>query len=501
MQDNKIVSFDEKVSKGRTNLPKSFSQFSELGKIPPQATKVEEAVLGALMLEKNALPEVLDILSPDAFYKEENKEIYKAITSLFEKQQPVDLLTVSNELRQTGKLDYVGGAYYLSELTNRVGSSANIEFHARMIVEKFILRELIRISSFIQSEAYDETTDVFNLLDEAERLLYNISQGNFNNNYAQMSTLISQSLKDIEERNKKSKQEGVSGVPSGFRDLDYTTAGWQNSDLIIIASRPGMGKTSFVLSMARNMAVGADYPVAIFSLEMASIQLVNRLLSAEAELDSKKLRNGDLEPHEWQQLHTRIDKLSDAKIFIDDTPAINIFQLRAKCRRLCAQHGVKVVIVDYLQLMNAHTDNRKNINREQEISSISRALKGMAKELNIPVIALSQLSREVEKRGSAKRPILSDLRESGSIEQDADQVLFIYRPEYYFEQQDDSEEYNGLAEIIIAKNRHGPTRKVQLKFIENFAKFVNWDEYDFDNHGNGTITKPSKLNNDETTPF
>jgi len=493
--EKKIESFSERLAGIRQKMPTSFSQLNDIGRIPPQAIAIEEAVLGAIMLEKDALTEVIDFLHPDVFYREEHKEIFKAIISLYNTNKPIDILTVTSELRTKGKLEDVGGAFYISELTNRVGSSANIEYHSRLLVEKYLLRELIKLSSTVQTQAYEETTDVFELLDITERDLFNISQGNLKGSYMPMSTLITRTIEEIERISQSREATGISGVPSGFTDLDKITLGWQKSDLIIIASRPGMGKTSFVLSMARNASVNFGKAVAVFSLEMSSIQLVNRLISAEAEIKSEKLRSGELEEHEWQQLHTKIKELSNAKIFIDDTPGINVFELRAKCRRMKTQYNIDMVIIDYLQLMNSHIDNRKNTNREQEISAISRALKSMAKDLDIPVIALSQLSRDVEKRGGNKKPMLSDLRESGSIEQDADQVLFIFRPEYYkiFED-DDHMSTRGIAEINIAKNRHGQTKDgIKLRFVDIFAKFTDYEEgFNYNLEG---MSLPSKLNN------
>jgi len=495
--------FKEKLTDSRKKIPNVSAQYADLGRIPPQLVHVEQAVLGAILLEKDALVEVLDILNPDVFYKEEHKEIYRSIIKLFEETKPIDILTVTQDLRSREKLEYVGGAFYISELTNSVASSANIEFHSRLLVEKFILRELIRISSDIQQQAFDDATDVFTLLDKSENDLFSVSQGNLKGSYKPMSTLISESILSIEEIAKNSQTVGISGVATGFTGLDRFTSGWQASDLIILASRPGMGKTSFALTMARNAAIDFGKSVAVFSLEMSSIQLVNRLIAAEAELDSEKLRSGNLADHEWAQLHSRIDQLSKAKIFIDDTPGINVFELRAKCRRLKSQHKIDIIFVDYLQLMNAHSDQRKNMNREQEISAISRALKGMAKDLKVPVIALSQLSREVERR-TVKKPMLSDLRESGSIEQDADQVLFIYRPDYYEGAEDENQNpVNGIAEIIIAKNRHGKTGKVELKWIGKYAKFANSDYFTLAADSSGTISRYSKASDEEeeTTPF
>lgn len=447
----------------------------QYGKIPPQAVELEEAVLGALMLDKTALGEVIEILKPETFYKEQNQHIFTAITNLFKKMQPVDMLTVTEELRSMGMLDVVGGPYYIAQLTHRIGSAANIEYHSRIIIQKFIQRELIRLSGEVISEAYEDTTDVFELLDRAEKNLFDVSDTNLRRKYADMPAILKEAIIEIE--NAKNSAEGgahFTGVRSGFTDLDRITAGWQKSDLVIIAARPSMGKTAFVLSMARNAAVDDKTPVAIFSLEMSAIQLVMRLISMESEISSDRLRRGTLEEYEWQQLHSRIKKLENAPIFIDDTPALSVFELRAKARRLAAQHQIKLIVVDYLQLMTASGDAKGN--REQEISSISRALKVLAKELEIPVIALSQLSREVEKRSSSKRPILSDLRESGAIEQDADLVLFIYRPEQYrIETFEDDTPTRGLAEIIVSKHRNGSTGDLKLKFISNFGRFTDID--------------------------
>jgi len=447
---------------------------SQAGKLPPQAIDLEEAVLGALMLEKDALSAVIDILKPEVFYKEAHQNIFLAIRSLFQKSEPVDLLTVTAELRKQGLLELVGGAYYVTELTNRVASAANIEFHARIISEKFIQRELIKISTSVINRAYEDTTDVFELLDEAEKALFEVTENNLKRGSENMSDLIRRSIKELESL--AGVPGGLTGVPSGFRVLDEVTSGWQKADLIIVAARPGMGKTAFTLSCARNAAVDAGRPVAIFSLEMSSVQLVNRLISGEAELESGKLRKGNLERHEWHQLTSKIGRLAEAPIYIDDTPALSVFDLRAKARRLKSQYDIQLLIVDYLQLMRGTVDN-KGGNREQEIGTISRSLKAIAKELNIPVIALSQLSRKVEERGGDKRPILSDLRESGSIEQDADMVIFLNRPEYYNMTEDkEGNSTKDLAEIIIAKHRNGATEDVKLSFISRYVKFVNRDD-------------------------
>jgi replicative DNA helicase len=477
------------------------------GKVQPQAVPLEEVVLGALMLDKDAMPLVLDTLRIDSFYKRAHQVIYEVMLHLFEKSQPIDILTVHEALNKAGHLDLIGGVNYLVELTNKVASAANIEYHARIIAQKFIQRELIRVSTKIIEDSFEDTKDVFELLDDAESGLFDITQQNLNRSYERLGSLAIKVQKQLEEISQK--EDGLTGVPTGFSDLDRLTNGWQPSDLIIIAARPGMGKTAFTLGLTRNAAVQFNKPVAFFSLEMSSHQLAQRLLSMESEISGSKLRNAKLEDYEWQQLNTAIDKMADVPIFIDDTPAINIFELRAKCRRLKMQHDIQMVIIDYLQLMSGGPDNKKG-NREQEISSISRALKGMAKELNVPVIALSQLSRAVETRGGVKRPQLSDLRESGAIEQDADIVTFIYRPDYY-DLGEDPTVPKGLAEIIIAKHRNGALDTVNLRFIAKLAKFVDMSDLDFDDLGagpdeadpyNNIITRPSKFNDeDDVIPF
>ena len=450
----------------------------EKGKLPPQVLDLEEAVLGAMMIDKKGVDEVIDILQPDAFYKESHKHIFEAIVTLFNDSQPVDLLTVSAQLKKSAKLDLAGGDFYLIQLTQKISSSAHIEFHSRIILQKYIQRSLIKISSEIIEESYDETTDVFDLLDKAESKLYEVTQGNIKRSSETAQSLVIQAKKRIEEIAGK---EGLSGIATGFEKLDKITSGWQPSDLIIIAARPGMGKTAFVLSMARNVAIDFGHAVALFSLEMSSVQLITRLISSETGLSSEKLRTGKLEKHEWEQLSVKVKDLEKAPLYIDDSPSLSIFDLRAKARRLKSQHDIKIIIVDYLQLMTAGGSNGKGIgNREQEISTISRNLKALAKELEVPVIALSQLSRAVETRGSSKRPLLSDLRESGAIEQDADIVSFIYRPEYYKIDEWDDDEHTptqGQAEFIIAKHRNGSLENVRLKFIGNLGKFDNLEDY------------------------
>ncbi len=483
-------------SKSTKFIPRDVTE--SLGKLPPQALDLEEVVLGALMLEKNALNAVIEFLKPEHFYLEKHKEIYTAIVDLFKATEPVDMRTVVNQLRKTGKLELIDGAYYIAELTSKVSSAANIEYHARVIMEMAIKRELIQVASQIQSDAYEDTTDVFELLDKTEQSIFQISDSNLRKNYDNMRNLMARAIQELQVL--KEHKDGLTGVPSGFTELDRMTSGWQKSDLVIIAARPGMGKTAFVVSALRNAAVDFKIPVAIFSLEMASIQLVNRMISAEAELESEKIKKGNLAEHEWAQLVHKTSRLSSAPIFIDDTPALSILELRAKCRRLKAEHGIQIIVIDYLQLMRGEQGG----NREQEIASISRALKGIAKELNVPVLALSQLSRSVETRGGDKKPQLSDLRESGSIEQDADIVMFLYRPEYYkITVDEDGLPTQGVGEVILAKHRNGSTGNVKLKFIGKYTKFADLDSpAGYDNPFSGMITRESRLNafNDDNTP-
>ncbi len=467
----------------------------DYGKLPPQATDLEEAVLGAIMLEKDAFDAVIEVLTPDSFYVEAHQKIFKAIIDLSLHEQPIDILTVTQQLKKENQLDEVGGASFLAQLTRRVVSGAHAEFHARIIAQKYIQRELIRASSEIQRRSFEESEDVQELLEFAEMELFNIAEGNIKKQTQAIGPLINEAIRQIQEAGKK--EDGLSGVGSGFTGIDRITGGWQPSDLIIVAARPSMGKTAFVLSMARNMAIDfKDQGVAIFSLEMSSLQLVNRLISAESELASEKIRNGKLAPYEWIQLDDKIRELTKAPIYVDDTPAISIFELRAKCRRLIKKHpNIRAVIIDYLQLMTAGGDNRGG-NREQEVSIISRSLKALAKELNIPIVALSQLNRSVETRSGSKRPQLSDLRESGAIEQDADVVVFIHRPEYYgFETDDEGQSLKGIAEIIIAKHRNGPIGDVKLKFKKELAKFMDMDQDGFEFADDG-FTRQSRINED-----
>ncbi|WKZ66548.1 MAG: replicative DNA helicase [Flavobacteriales bacterium] len=510
MPDLSASRSQDKLRGARRSSSSLLTSALEAGKLPPQAPELEQAVLGALMLERNAVNEAIDILQPESFYVDAHRRIFDAILNLFRNDKPIDILTVTEELKGRGDLDAVGGAFYISQLTSKVASSANVEYHARIISQKHILRELIRISAETQRDAFDDSADVFDLLDKAEQDLYAITSGNLKRNYEPMSDLIQDAIAQIESA--KSKTGGVSGVPTGFVQLDKLTAGWQRSDMIIVAARPAMGKTAFVLSMARNIAVEQKRAVAVFSLEMSSTQLVTRLIASEAGISSEKLRKGELSDSEFAILHQHISRLTNAPIFIDDTPALNIFELRAKARRLKSQHNVDLIIIDYLQLMTGGGEN-KGGNREQEISSISRSIKSIAKELDIPIIALSQLSRAVETRGGDKRPQLSDLRESGAIEQDADIVCFLYRPEYYKIYEDENGSTLGIGEVIVAKHRNGAIDTVRLRFIPELAKFADLETMSGtfgDGMGSGdgglrTITRPSRMNDDsgfdDAAPF
>lgn len=482
----------ENNSNKRRQKPKEqVPIIADIGKVQPQARELEEAVLGALMLEKDSYSIISDILKPDSFYDETHQIIYQAIVHLAVRQAPIDMLTVIEELRKEGNLDRVGGPVYIAQLTEKVASAAHIEFHARIIAQKYLARELISFSSNVTQKAFDETSDVDDLMQEAESKLFEISQRNVKKDVTQIDPVIKEAIKLVEIAG--SRPEGLSGLQTGFDRLDKITSGWQNSDLVIIAARPAMGKTAFVLSMAKNMAVSFNYPVALFSLEMSNVQLVNRLIVNTCEIPGEKIKNGQLEPYEWEQLDFKIKELYGAPLYVDDTPSLSVFELRTKARRLVREHGIKIIIIDYLQLMNASGMNFGS--REQEVSTISRSLKGLAKELNIPIIALSQLNRGVESRtgSEGKRPQLSDLRESGAIEQDADMVCFIHRPEYYKIFEDDrGNSLLGLAEIIIAKHRNGATGDVQLRFKSEFARFENVEDTGFS--PNQGAFMPSKMN-------
>jgi replicative DNA helicase len=515
------------LNRDKRNRRKSSPELNTLmfGKIPPQSRELEEAVLGAIMLEKNAFDQVVEILKPECFYVDAHQRIFKSMMDLAQKSMPIDLLTVVEELKFRTELDIVGGPYYISKLTNGVVSAANIEAHSRIILQKFIQRELIRISGEIIGDAYEDSTDVFDLLDEAESRLFEITNNHLRKNFDSIDVVIMKTIQRIDDM--RNRAEDITGVPSGYPSLDAVTYGWQPSDLIILAARPSVGKTAFALNLARNAALHPTKPtsVALFSLEMSASQLVQRILSAESEIWLEKIARGKMEEHEMQQLYKKgIQRLSTAPIFIDDTAALNIFELRAKCRRLKSKHNVGLIIIDYLQLMSGSSDNR-NSNREQEISTISRNLKGLAKELQVPIIALSQLSREVEKRKEGNKiPQLSDLRESGAIEQDADMVMFLYRPEYYDINSNEFGESNkGETHVRIAKHRNGSLENIKLKALLHIQKFVEADQDDFggppmgggswkpiqgsggDDSARLFIQKGSRMNDlpmgDEETPF
>ncbi len=443
------------------------------GKVPPQSKEMEEAILGAIMLEKGAFDIAIEIIKPQCFYVEAHQRIFSAMQSLADNREPIDLLTVVEELKKKGDLEFVGGPYFVTKLTNSVVSAANIESHCRIVVQKFIQRELIRISSEIIGESYEDSTDVFDLLDLAEGKLFEITNNHLRRNFDSIESVMVKTIQKIEEM--RNREEDITGVPTGFPSLDKITYGWQPTDLIILAARPSVGKTAFALNLARSAALHPTKPTAVgfFSLEMSSDQLVTRILSAESEIWMEKISRGKLEDYEMKQLYKRgIEKLSRAPIYIDDSAGLNIFELRAKCRRLKTKHNIGLILIDYLQLMTGGND--RNSNREQEISKISRDLKGLAKELKVPIIALSQLSREVEKRKEGnKMPQLSDLRESGAIEQDADMVMFLYRPEYYEITTNEYGENNkGETHVRIAKHRNGSLETVKLRAMLHIQKFV-----------------------------
>ncbi|MCE2616478.1 MAG: replicative DNA helicase [Phocaeicola sp.] len=468
---------EQKRSNKSSKTPKTV-QVDEYGHLQPQATDLEEAVLGALMVDHEAFAEVSEILRPESFYEHRHQLIYQAIASLAMEQKPIDILTVKNQLEKTGDLEDAGGPFYITQLSMKVASAAHVEYHSKIIAQKYLARQLITFTSYIQTKAFDETEDVEDLMQDAEGKLFEISQQNLKKDYTQINPVIREAYSMLQKA--AARTDGISGLASGFNGLDKITSGWQNSDLIIVAARPAMGKTSFVLSMAKNMAVDQRIPCAMFSLEMSNVQLVNRLIVNVCEITGDKIKNGQLEPYEWQQLDYKINSLYDAPLYVDDTPSLSIFELRTKARRLVREHGIKIIFIDYLQLMNA--SGMSFGSRQEEVSTISRSLKGLAKELNIPIIALSQLNRAVETRvadanvkgSEAKRPQLSDLRESGAIEQDADIVCFIHRPEYYKIYEDgNGRDLHGMAEIIIAKHRNGAVGDVLLRFRSEYARFQN----------------------------
>lgn len=446
----------------------------DYGHLQPQAPELERAVLGAIMIESDAYARVSEILKPESFYEIRNQKVYQAIQTLAFHEDPIDMLTVTEQLRQTGELEEVGGPLYISQLAGSLTSSAHIEYHAKIIAQKSLARQLITFSSEVQNNAFDETNDVNDLMQSAEAELFKISQQNLRKDYVRVDSVVVQAVEQLKKA--AANTTGLTGLASGYYDLDKMTSGWQNSDLIIIAARPAMGKTAFVLSMAKNIAVNNKQPLALFSLEMSNVQLVNRLICNVCEITGDKIKSGQLVKEEWAMLDYHIRELSEAPLFVDDTPSLSIFELRTKARRLVREHGIKMIIIDYLQLMNGGVSYGS---RQEEVSTISRSLKGLAKELNIPIIALSQLNRGVENRegNEGKRPQLSDLRESGAIEQDADIVCFIHRPEYYHIYEDEKgNDLHGMANIIVAKHRNGAVGDVLLKFESSYARFRNPNE-------------------------
>lgn len=461
-------------NRSRYTNKKQVPATDSYGHLQPQAVELEQAVLGALMIEKDAYYQVSEILRPESFYDHRHQLIYEAIRRLNLEEKPVDILTVTEQLKSTNNLEEVGGPFYITQLSGMVASSAHIEYHARIIAQKATARELITYTSGIQTKAFDSTQDIDELMQEAEGQLFELSQTNMKKDYTQIDPVIKEAYEMLQKA--AARTDGMSGIASGFHALDKMTSGWQNSDLVILAARPAMGKTAFALSMAKNMAVDQQIPVAMFSLEMSNVQLVNRMIVNVCEIKGETLKSGQLKPYEWQQLDSRIKQLVGAPLYVDDTPSLSVFELRTKARRLVREHGVQILMIDYLQLMNASGMNFGS--RQEEVSTISRSLKGLAKELNIPILALSQLNRGVENReGSDKRPQLSDLRESGAIEQDADMVLFIHRPEYYKIYQDEAgHDLRGKAEIIIAKHRNGAVGNILLSFRGEYARFQNPEE-------------------------
>lgn len=462
----------------------------ESGRKPPQAIDVEEAVLGALLLEPNAVSDVIDVLNAECFYKDSNRRIFKAISSLAAKHAPIDIFTVAGELTKDDALEEIGGPAYLSQLSLRISSAAHLDYHTKILLQKYIQRELISISYEVQKDSFDDSLSVDDLLDSTQQKIFNLADRNMRRETQSVQDIINEAIDDLQSV--QDRTDGLSGVPSGYTGIDRVTYGWQPSDLIIIAARPAMGKTAFVLTMARNMTVEHKVPVAVFSLEMSSVQLVKRLMVSETGLSSEKIRGGKkLESYEWEQINSRLNALSQAPLYIDDTPSLSIYEFRSKARRLVSSAGIKMIVIDYLQLMTGPPELKGM--REQEVSSISRSLKAIAKELNIPIIALSQLSRAVETRGGAKRPQLSDLRESGAIEQDADIVAFIHRPDYYGMAEDASQV--GLSEIIIAKHRNGSVCDVPMRFRASEVRFVDATDTDLDLPLGEETSFESRMNN------
>lgn len=441
----------------------------ELGKVPPSDIEAEQAVLGSMLTDRDAVVSAIEVLKEDAFYREDNKAIYKAILNLYNKSEPIDIITLKSELMSMGKFEAVGGLEYIAELPEMVPTTANVEKYIKIVEEKAILRNLIKTANEIINLGYDPTEDVEQIMDSAEKKIFNIMQNRNQKGYTPIKDILVDTFTQLEEL--YNQKQHITGVPTGFIDLDYKTAGLHNSDLILIAARPAMGKSAFALNLATNAALKANVPVVIFSLEMSKEQMVQRILCSEAMVDNNKVRTGKIDDDDWMKLAGALGPLSEAGIYIDDTPGISVMEIRAKCRKLKLEKGIGLVVIDYLQLVQG--SNKRGGSREQEISEISRSLKILAKEIEVPVIALSQLSRAPEQRPE-HRPMLSDLRESGAIEQDADIVMFLYRDDYY--NKEESEKKN-IAEVIIAKHRGGSTGTVELYWLGNYTKFVNLDKY------------------------
>lgn len=490
----------------KTRSAREATPADALGRLQPQAVDFEKAVIGACLIEQDAFSTVSDFLKPASFYDAKHQVIFEAISTLAAENKPIDILTVAEQLQKRNKTEEAGGPAYIAELSQNVLSSVHLEYHARVIAQKALARNLISYTNEIQGLAFDDAQDVQDLMQKAEGELFELSKSNLKKDFTQIDPVIKDAYELLQKA--AARTDGLSGLSSGFDKLDAMTSGWQNSDLIIIAARPAMGKTAFVLSMAKNIAVDNKQAVAMFSLEMSNVQLVNRLMVNVCEIPGEKIKSGQLANYEWQQLDFKLKDLIGAPLYVDDTPSLSVFELRTKARRLVRDYGVKIIIIDYLQLMNA-TGMTYN-SRQEEVSMISRALKGLAKELNIPIIALSQLNRSVEQRTNAsdpnspdsKRPQLSDLRESGAIEQDADMVCFIHRPEYYkiFKDQHGND-LRGLAEIIIAKHRNGAVGDVRLRFRSEYAQFMNIDDHNAPMPDSDGTIKPSRMNDDEDDPF
>ena len=440
----------------------------EVGKIPPHDIEAEQAILGSMLTDQDAVVDAIEILKTEDFYREDNKYIFQAIVNLFSKSEPIDIITVKAELTSMQKFEAVGGLEYLALLPDKVPLVANAEKYIKIVEEKSILRQLIKLANEIESLGYAQTDEVDNVMEQAEKKIFDISQGKNQKGYTAIKDVLVETFADLEKL--YNQKEPITGIPTGFADLDYKTSGLHNSDLILIAARPAMGKSAFALNIATNAAIQAKKPVVIFNLEMSKAQLVNRMLCSEAMVDSNKIRTGKIDEEDWMKLATALGPLSEAPIYIDDTPGISVSEIRAKCRKLKIEKDIGLIVIDYLQLIQG--SNKKNSSREQEISEISRSLKILAKELDVPVIALSQLSRAAEARQD-HRPMLSDLRESGAIEQDADIVMFLYRDDYY---NPDSEKKN-IAEVILAKHRAGSTGTVELLWMGSYTKFANLDRY------------------------